>query len=236
MPLFALIDFFDDETARSGPAQMALDEALLEITHRPLLRVYRWAEPTVSFGYSLPVAPVRERFPALPCVRRWTGGGIVEHFDDWTFALLVPSSEPLASERPVRAYQLIHSSVAAALSKIGCAARLAAPLDCANGLACFTFPSLHDVVGAGDRKLCGGAQRRTRRGFLHQGSIQNVKPPQNFARHLVALLAGKACAFSLTTATIARANALMANKYATKAWLERAQPPLEHAQIPKISP
>ena len=222
MPLFDVIDFFDDETARSGPEQMALDEALLEITQRPLLRVYRWAEPTVSFGYSLPLASVRDRFPTLPCVRRWTGGGIVEHFGDWTFALLVPSSEPLASARPVQAYQLIHSSVAAALTKIGCAARLAAPLDCAGGLACFTSPSLHDVVGVGDRKLCGGAQRRTRRGFLHQGSIQNVKPPRNFALHLLALLAGKACAFSLTTATLARANALVANKYATKAWLERA--------------
>ena len=189
---------------------------------RPLLRVYRWAEPTVSFGYSLPLASVRDRFPALPCVRRWTGGGIVEHFGDWTFALLVPSSDPLASARPVQAYQLIHSSVAAALTKIGCAARLATPLDCAGGLACFTSPSLHDVVGAGDRKLCGGAQRRTRRGFLHQGSIQNVKPPRNFALQLLAFAGRETCAFSLTTTTLARANALVANKYATKAWLERA--------------
>ena len=73
MPLFDVIDLFDDETARSGAEQMALDEALLEIAQRPLLRVYRWAEPTVSFGYSLPLASVRDRFPALPCVRRWTG-------------------------------------------------------------------------------------------------------------------------------------------------------------------
>jgi lipoate-protein ligase A len=222
MPLFDVIDLFDDETARSGPEQMALDEALLEIAQRPLLRLYRWAEPTVSFGYSLPVGTVRDRFPALPCVRRWTGGGIVRHLDDWTFALLVPSSEPLADARPIQAYRLIHSGVAATLSKIGCAARLAEPRDCADGPACFTSPALHDVIGVNNRKLCGGAQRRTRRGFLHQGSIQNVKPPRNFALHLLALFAGKACAFSPTTATLARANALATNKYATKAWLERA--------------
>jgi lipoate-protein ligase A len=222
MPLFDVVDLFDDETARTGPEQMALDEALLEVAQRPLLRVYRWAEPTVSFGYSLPVASVRDRFAALPYVRRWTGGGIVEHLDDWTFALLVPSSEPLASARPLQAYRLIHSGVAAALTKVGWAARLAEPLDCAGGLACFTSPALHDVIGVGDRKLCGGAQRRTCRGFLHQGSIQHVKPLGNFARHLLDSIAREACPFSLTTATLARANALVANKYRTKAWLERA--------------
>ena len=222
MPLFDVVDLFSDETARNGPEQMALDEALLEITPRPLMRIYRWAEPTVSFGYSLPLASVRDRFPGLPCVRRWTGGGIVAHLDDWTFALLVPSSEALASVRPIQAYQLIHSGVAAALTKIGCAARLAEPFHCADGPACFTSPALHDVIGVGNRKLCGGAQRRTRRGFLHQGSIQNVKPPSNFAGHLLELVAGKADAFSLSTATVARAKALVANKYASQAWLERA--------------
>jgi lipoate-protein ligase A len=221
MPLFDLVDLFADDTARNGPEQMALDEALLEITSRPLLRVYRWGEPTVSFGYTLPLASVREHFPALPCVRRWTGGGIVTHFDDWTFALLVPSHEPLARTRPVDAYRLIHGSVAAALRKIGCPARLAEPVDCAGGFACFTSPALHDVISAANRKLCGGAQRRTRKGFLHQGSIQNIKPPKNFVHHLLEWLAGDACAFSLTTPTIARAKALVASKYASQAWLER---------------
>jgi len=222
MPLFDVIDLFDDETARSGAEQMALDEALLEIAQRPLLRVYRWAEPTVSFGYSLPIASVRGRFPALPCVRRWTGGGIVRHLDDWTFALLVPSSEPLASARPLQAYRLIHSGVAAALMKIGCAARLAEPPDGVNGLACFAAPALHDVIGVDHRKLCGGAQRRTRRGFLHQGSIQNVNPLLNFAAHLLEVFAGETCAFALTTTALARAKALVANKYATRSWLVRA--------------
>jgi lipoyl(octanoyl) transferase len=222
MPLFDVIDLFNDETARSGPEQMALDEALLEIAQRPLLRIYRWAEATVSFGYSLPIASVRDHFPALPCVRRWTGGGMVRHLDDWTFALLVPSSDPLAGARPIQAYRQIHSGVAAALHKIGCEARLAEPVDCAHGLACFNSPALHDVIGVDDRKLCGGAQRRTRRGFLHQGSLQNVKPPENFALDLLASVAGKACAFSLTEVTLARANALVTSKYASKAWLERA--------------
>jgi lipoyl(octanoyl) transferase len=221
MPLFDVIELFDDETPRIGPEQMALDEALLETTDRPLLRVYRWAEPTVSFGYSLPLASARDRFPTLPCVRRWTGGGIVGHLEDWTFALLVPSSEPLASVRPLQAYRLIHCEVAKALTKMGCPARLAPPLDCASDLACFSSPVLHDVIGVNDVKLCGGAQRRTQRGFLHQGSIQNVKPPRYFALQLLESLAGKTCAFSMGTDTLERANALVTDKYATTAWLER---------------
>ncbi len=221
MPLFDVIDLFADETARGGPEQMALDEALLEIAQRPLLRAYRWAEPSISFGYSQPLGQVRDRFPSLPSVRRWTGGGIVGHLDDWTFALIVPSDEPLAKVRPLEAYRLIHSSVIAALRKVGCAARLAGPRDCADGLACFTSPALYDVIGPDHRKVGGGAQRRTRRGFLHQGSIQNLEPHPDFPVRFLESVARETCAFCLPTATWARANALAAGKYATRAWRER---------------
>jgi lipoate-protein ligase A len=95
MPLFDAINLFPDETERSGPEQMALDEALLEYAERPMLRSYRWAGQAVSFGYSQSLAAVRERIPPLPSVRRWTGGGIVEHGGDWTFSAL-SLSEPLA--------------------------------------------------------------------------------------------------------------------------------------------
>jgi lipoate-protein ligase A len=221
MPLFDVIDLFLDETARTGPEQMALDEALLETAQRPLLRPYRWAEQAVSFGYSQSIAQIRDQFPLLPCVRRWTGGGIVEHCGDWTFALIVPSNEPLARVRPAEAYRLIHTGVAAALNKLGCLARLADRLDCADGIVCFASPALHDVIGPDQRKLCGGAQRRTRRGFLHQGSIQDLIRPQDFANRLLDLMAGEERPFSLEPATLARASALVTSKYGTSAWLER---------------
>jgi lipoate-protein ligase A len=79
MPLFKVTDLFLDETGRGGPEQMALDESLIESAERPLLRLYRWSGQAVSFGYSQSLATVRERFRSIPCVRRWTGGGIVEH-------------------------------------------------------------------------------------------------------------------------------------------------------------
>lgn len=40
-----------DPVARSGEEAMAVDEALLEWGEKPVLRAYRWAEPTVTYGY-----------------------------------------------------------------------------------------------------------------------------------------------------------------------------------------
>jgi lipoyl(octanoyl) transferase len=221
MPLFEVIDLFLDETRRNGPEQMALDEALLECVERPLLRVYRWAGEAVSFGYAQSLAEVRERFPSLPCVRRWTGGGIVEHVGDWTFSLIVPSKEPLAKARPQDTYRLIHAQVVIVLKELGCSARLVRSQEDPQPLECFSSPAIYDVVGPDQRKLCGGAQRRTRRGFLHQGSIQDVRLPADFALRLLLLLAGGGLPFSPPLAALARTDELIAQKYATMAWLAR---------------
>jgi lipoyl(octanoyl) transferase len=221
MPLFDGIDLFLDETPRSGPEQMALDQALLENASRPLLRPYRWSEAAVSFGYSQAVMQVRRQFPSSPCVRRWTGGGIVWHHGDWTFALIVPTTEPLARVRPAVTYHLIHAQIMTALKACGYSARLAESPDCQQGMSCFASPASYDVLGPDRRKLCGGAQRRTRQGFLHQGSIQHVPLPQDFAERLLATLARDAWAFFPTGTILARANDLVALRYATTTWLER---------------
>ncbi len=221
MPLFDGIDLFFDEAPRSAPEQMALDQALLENARHPLLRPYRWAEPAVSFGYAQSIADVRRQFPSRPCVRRWTGGGIVWHQGDWTFALIVPSTEPLARVRPAETYRVIHTEVMAALNAFGYSARLAEPLDCKDGMACFASPALYDLIGPDGRKLCGGAQRRTRRGLLHQGSIQKMLPSRDFAVALLSAMATENRAFSPTPAILARARELVTAKYGTCTWLER---------------
>jgi lipoate-protein ligase A len=221
MPLFDVIDLFPDETARGGPEQMALDEAMFEEAKRPVLRVYRWAGQAVSFGHSQSFAAVKERYPCLPTVRRWTGGGIVEHGADWTFSLIIPSREPLATARLEEAYRSIHSQVATVLNELGYSARLAELGDCAEGMACFSAPVLHDVIGPDRRKFCGGAQRRTRRGFLHQGSIQNLRLPADFGVRLASAMAVEAPRFSPGFATLARTRELIARKYSTIAWLEK---------------
>jgi lipoate-protein ligase A len=221
MPLFDVINLFLDKTERGGPEQMALDEALLESAERPTLRSYRWAGQAVSFGYSQSLAAVRERIPSLPFVRRWTGGGIVEHGWDWTFSLIVPSSEPLAKARPEDTYRSIHTNITTVLNELGYPARLAGSEECADEMTCFSSPVRHDVIGLDRCKLCGGAQRRTRRGFLHQGSVQNLRLPADFAVRLLKLLAVETLRFSPDLATLTRTQELAAEKYGTIAWLAK---------------
>ena len=52
-----------DETPRSAPLNMALDEALLASARAPLLRIYRWERAAVSFGYFGKSAHVAAAWP-----------------------------------------------------------------------------------------------------------------------------------------------------------------------------
>lgn len=215
MMLFNVIEVWRDEVARGGPEQMACDEALLETVARPVLRIFRWRNEAVSFGYAQSLGAVRAQFPDLPLVRRWTGGGIVEHRGDWTFSLVVPAGEPLARERPAATYRLIHENLAAGLARLGIASRPASTSDLAIGASCFAAPAPDDLLAPDGRKLCGGAQRRTRRGFLHQGSIQNASIPPDFT----ADFGGQTREFHRGSGLAGRIAALAAEKYADPAWL-----------------
>lgn len=218
MSILRALDYFPDDVARDGAGQMALDEALSETAQRPILRVYQWDGAAASFGYSQSLAEVRHLHPAVPLVRRWTGGGIVEHGSDWTFALIVPRDEPLAGERVEETYRRIHVAVQNSLLASGIEARLAGAEDCRCGMACFVAPALHDVIGMGGRKLCGGAQRRTRRGFLHQGSVQNETLPPDFGTALCVELSASWQSYLPEEYVFARMSALKTTKYGTEVW------------------
>ena len=148
---------------------MAVDHALLRFAvtrGRPLLRLYTWTQPAVSFGYF-------QKYPAhladqYEIVRRPTGGGLVYHGQDTTYTLVIPPSHALYRLSTDAAYQAIHRAVAAALTA---PAELAPQVPAPRGqYECFQNPVAGDVV-AGNQKLAGGAQRRGRAGVLHQGSI-----------------------------------------------------------------
>lgn len=220
MPLFDLLLLYPDGTPRGGPDQMALDEALLEGAGQPVLRVYTWDGPAVSFGYSQPLGEVRRRFPEVPLVRRWTGGGMVEHGRDWTFSLVIPAGQPLAAVRPAESYRQIHAAVARAL---GGAVRLQAEEGhrAAAPGTCFVEPVRDDVLAVDGRKICGGAQRRTRRGILHQGSVQDCAWPEDFAERLAGELAGRVERLAADVALEARMRELAEGKYGTGEWMGR---------------
>lgn len=222
VPALDTLLFFPDTTPRRGPEQMALDEALLENVRLPILRTYTWDGDWVSFGYSQSFADVAKNAPDRELVRRWTGGGIVPHQPDWTFALMIPRDAPLARVRPITSYCQIHEAISAVLTQIAIPTALSTDQATGAEVACFRGrPAQYDVLTPGGTKLCGGAQRRTRQGFLHQGSLQHITVPSHFGECLGRALATEVEAFIPPQRTLDLAETLTKNKYAAQEWTLR---------------
>lgn len=212
--IFERLELMDDPQPRGAALNMAIDEALLAgVGETAILRVYRWARPAVSFGVFEEFAPVRARFPEHEWMRRWTGGGVVEHRADFTYSLIAPRSCPWAAERAEESYRLVHLAIAGVLP----GAEIAREETPKVSRACFENPVRHDLLLAG-RKLGGAAQRRTRRGLLHQGSIQAAAVD---AGRLAKAMAGEVGRRGLDDEDFRRAEELAAAKYGTLEWLTR---------------
>lgn len=168
--MFSTLNLLLSTTPLEGPDQMAFDEVLLGLVARPLLRIYRWKAPCVTFGYFQKYEMVKKLYPHQQLVRRWSGGGCVEHGEDFTFSLMIPDSEPIAEAPPSHFYRQLHEAIVVALQKHGIPARLADQEDQVAGESCFVAPCPCDVM-LDRRKIVGGAQRRSKRCLLYQGSL-----------------------------------------------------------------
>lgn len=212
-----------DVAPKGGALNMAVDEAMLELADEPWLRVYGWREPTISIGFSqsLGAIPVNRRDWRV--VRRWTGGGVVEHDGDWTYTLAVPSRFAVSDQRAVETYRWIHEALIVALAESGIGGCSLQPESTSDGMGvCFAEPARFDVVHEG-RKIAGAAQRRSKTGFLHQGSVQPLQPPPGFALAFARALAREPVVVSQDDALSLlndRAQILAAEKYDAASWLE----------------
>ncbi len=234
----------DDPVPREAALNMAIDETLLAglaeagSGAKAILRVYRWRGPVVSIGYFDRIQTARGAFPTSRLVRRWTGGGIVEHGRDFTYSVLVPRALTPGGWPVEAAYRRIHQAVADALRGAGIEDDVILVGEALSGKnaspECFRSPVLSDVLLDG-HKIGGAAQRRSRHGLLHQGSVQeggeNDGQPGRFApgsalhTALSALLptklAGGFVPRQLTPAELDQATKLAARRYAMAEWLER---------------
>jgi len=221
-PLFTRLSVWEDHTPREARLQMAVDRVLLETSPLPVLRLYTWAHPCVTIGYFGSADEAATLFPSLPVVRRWTGGGTVEHGKDAPYSLIVPRSEPFAALRAPESYRAIHSVLAQTLEKDlpgVCTTPEAAPK---RSSACFENPVVDDLVADGC-KVAGAGQRRTRSGLLHQGSIQIGKSYFERANTFAERLAG-----SLEPLPASRAEAILdqARRLVEKESIESIHPKL----------
>jgi lipoate-protein ligase A len=165
---------------RSGPENMALDQALLDEAERTggaFLRLYRFDPRCISFGRN---EPARERYNraviarlGIDVVRRPTGGRAVWHEHEVTYAVAAPV-ETFGSLRD--SYHAIHVRLAAALRALGADATLApdrpsSPATAQHQFhACFAAPAGGEVLVHG-RKVIGSAQVRQGNALLQHGSI-----------------------------------------------------------------
>ena len=171
MEIFEEMLLWMDPVLRPGPEAMAVDEWLLETAEMPVLRVYGWQGEWASVGYFGEIAAARAAFPGVDLVRRWTGGGMVDHRADWTYTIVAPHGEPLAGWRGAESYRRIHAALAETLVTEGIEARVSDGGEETGAALCFENPVNHDLLGADGQKLAGAGQRRTRLGLLHQGSV-----------------------------------------------------------------
>lgn len=171
----------------SAEANMRKDAELLESARglsRPVLHFYEWIRPSVTYGYFIDPSRFlhRDSIHALgwDAVRRPTGGGIVFHMWDMAFSAVVPAHTRAFSSNTLDNYAFINRAVLKALLPFLPQALELTPVDmlpidpsCSH--FCMARPTRYDVVWQG-RKVAGAAQRKTREGFLHQGTLALVMP------------------------------------------------------------
>jgi len=184
--LIALPNAFGD-----APTNMAIDAALLENIPEGLaaFRHYGWLEPSATFGYAQHYTEVElSTGKHLTLVRRLTGGGIVDHRNDWTYVLVIHSSLPCAATPATELYAQVHRAISLSLIEMGIKSHLApCPRHCdeapqANDTPsqCFVTPAANDVLRPDGQKIAGAAMKRNRQGLLIQGSLDRAALPEAF--------------------------------------------------------
>jgi lipoate-protein ligase A len=227
-------------TRTAGAAEnMAIDFLLLQRypnEKAARFRHYEWRAPAFTFGYGQKIALVRAQLPAeetFELCRRPTGGGIVDHRDDWTYALVIPRGHSLEELPAPSSYRAVHDALAAALRAQGVAAALkltADPNEETGPGVCFERAEIHDVVEERTgRKIAGAAQKRNKHGLLFQGSVARAAIglasfdwdvfEEEFAAHLARALNQEASVVPWPDLTEDEVSALT-EQYASPEWIE----------------
>jgi len=164
--------------ARPGAENMAADADLLARRapgDPPVLRLYRWSPPAVSYGYHQALedfdrAVIDGRGWGL--VRRPTGGRAILHAQELTYAIVGDAPSARFGADLHAAYTAINGALTEFLRRLGLTPDISQgeSLAAARGAVCFQSAGRHEVT-VGGRKLIGSAQRRHPDRFLQHGSI-----------------------------------------------------------------
>jgi lipoate-protein ligase A len=178
-----------DTGIQSAQKNMELDGQLLESMNgaeSPILHFYEWEAPSATYGYFIDPfkhLDMEQARSQIQLAKRPTGGGIVFHVTDFAFSLLMPASHPAFSQNTLENYAFVNGIVTRAIAPL---VNDSIPslldreeLSHSSPHFCMANPTMYDVMING-RKVGGAAQRRTKHGYLHQGSIFLTMPPEGF--------------------------------------------------------
>ncbi len=171
---------------RTGGAaeNMALDFLLLQRYPSQAVvrfRHYEWRTLAFTFGLSQAMDYIRANLPpgeTFDLCRRPTGGGLVDHRNDWTYCLVIPRAHPLCDAPATQAYRDVHAALAAAMQALGQPVALQETRHPGEEgpTICFERPELYDVLNtATGAKIAGAAMKRNKHGLLLQGSIEKSR-------------------------------------------------------------
>jgi lipoate-protein ligase A len=156
---------------------MALDTHLLAACEADpewgFLRFYVWTKPALSLGFFENAGAIdagRARRDGVEIVRRPTGGRVVLHGDDLTYAVVLPR---VRDHDVTRAYRLISECIIDGIALLGPQLELERGSPGKTALRhkpCFVSTSRYEITHEG-RKLVGSAQRVGDKAVLQHGSI-----------------------------------------------------------------
>lgn len=166
---------------------MATDEALLRCfdpaASLPILRLYGWNPPALSLGRFQDAATVldlpRCANEGVAVVRRITGGGVIYHADELTYAIVCaphhipPAASIKDSFRVLTGFLLDFYRHCGIEAGYACDAAPAGTLLGERTHFCFAGRETFDILANG-HKIGGNAQRRTKGIIFQHGSIPLV--------------------------------------------------------------
>lgn len=168
-----------EETARSGPMHMAIEEVAAATVAEggpALVRTFRWSPSTLSLGYAQSAETVDWDYceeAGINVTRRQTGGGGIYHDNqaDLSYSIVVPAAA--VSGELLEAYHTLCEPVLTFFRELGLGAEYAASKrEAVYQPACFLrdIHPAHDILVNG-RKISGNAQYRQRDAVIQHGSI-----------------------------------------------------------------
>ena len=170
-------------SGKNAPSEnMAIDEAIflgnIEKTSPPTIRFYDWNPPTASFGYNQKITKELDlnllEKKGYAYIKRPTGGRLVLHKDEITYAVIAPAQGRLKGS-VTDSYSEISKPLALGLQNLGVNVELEKGTLSSFSQKqaihpCFTSSARYELKYK-NKKIVGSAQYRKNNFLLQHGSI-----------------------------------------------------------------